>query len=636
MRRRALAGCGLAMGLFLLSGCGAKEAPPPPSVEHQVEISPLSSLERSDSGVITPGVKARWVYTAEGRQPGVVAGRNHGIELLLPSGPARILRLSQGFAGIDGDEHRPTEAVFRVILAPGTEREQVLSQETRQGSQGLEFWQLALPLPSLSEPTPLRLEAEYLSRRLLRLAWLDPVVVSQEQRAPPAPGAPNVLLITSDTTRQDSLGIYGGEAPTPHLATLRQDGVLFEEAYSVAFGTTPSHASLMVSRHPAEHGIYDNTGVVDAGFETLAEVLQGQGYATAAFIGARPVVRSLGFAQGFDVYDDLFLVDPAGGLGRTALHQREAVVTVDRFLAWLDRAPDAPFFAWIHLFDPHQPYLPVPGAEPLDEELAPLFANPQGSPRQVLLRGELAEESELRWKIEAEARRRYFAEITYMDSELGRVFERLRQDGLYDNTLVAFISDHGETLEEKGPIQAFGHQGLFAGVTRLPFVLKLPESDFAGQTSTALLGNLDVAPTLLDLLGFEAPEGWAGKSFRRLLGQSSGDAEFRPFLVLEGAHQQEISVRTPEIMYREILPHQRNDLGLYPFLGYADGEPFQLYYLEQDPWEDQELGRQRPEELVRWGEVVREHLRAQDTALAGTLETEEHLEALEALGYIQR
>ena len=183
---------------------------------------------------------------------------------------------------------------------------------------------------------------------------------------------------------------------------------------------------------------------------------------------------------------------------------------------------------------------------------------------------------------------------------------------------------------------AFGHQGLHSGVAHLPFVLKLPQSRFAGQTSAGLLGNLDVAPTLLDLLGLDAPEGWSGKSFRRLLGDPSESAEFRPYLVLEASHQQEISVRTPKSMYREILPLHRENQELYPFLGYADGDPFQFFDLEQDPGENSDLGRQRPEELVRWGEVVRQHLLERDASLAGTLETEEHLEALEALGYIQR
>lgn len=533
---------------------------------------------------------------------------------------------------------KPARARFRILLrSPTGNREEVVHEAEFTGRSEYAFEEFSAPLPDVWQGAAfLRFEVRYLTPRRLRAAWLDPVVERLEPRSAPPEGAPNLLLITSDTTRQDILGVYGGPAETPRLEALAQDGVRFDNALSVAFGTTPSHTSLFTSSHPADHGVYDNATIVGEGLETLAEVLRAAGYTTAAFVSATPLINQLGIAQGFDHYDDLFLLDDASHLGRTARQQRRADLTIDRCLRWLDQQPPRPFFLWLHLFDPHQPYLKPPHedgdpAEAVDD-IEARFRAPNGNARAVYLDDTFDTDAQ-RQELARRARERYLGEIAFLDRQLGRLFDDLRGRGLYDGSVIAFLADHGETLDEHERVLAFRHQGLHGSVARIPLLLKLPEGRLAGTRKEFLLGNLDLAPTLVDLLGLEVPGQWTGRSFLRLLEQEA-EATFRPHLVLEGSHQQEISVRTPGSMYREVLPefHQHREVSAY--LGYDPDHPVEFYDLEVDRKEQKDLAAAAPPELERLRSLGREFLSRRERANAETLESEEHRRGLEALGYV--
>ena len=212
-----------------------------------------------------------------------------------------------------------------------------------------------------------------------------------------APASPNVLLVTIDTLRADRLGGYGyARAATPVLDRLAREGVLVEEAVVQVPQTRPSHASILTGRLPYEHGIRDNNSPpLEARLPTLATVLKGHGYQTGAVVGAYPVSRPSGLHRGFDFFDDPF------GAGETAnAHnprtERRASEVVDAALQWLARPRTAPFFLWLHVFDPHAPYAPP---APFRERFA---AQP------------------------------YDGEVAYVDAQLGRVFARLRETGALD------------------------------------------------------------------------------------------------------------------------------------------------------------------------------------------------------------
>jgi len=557
------------------------------------------------------------------------------VALKLERAAGAVVRGAYGFAA-SPESVEPGTATFRIrwTSLPAGEGGRLLEATlTWGGEPDFEKFELRLP-EDRRGAAQVVFEVEFAGPQQggsrPRAAWIDPVVEEREASRLPPEGAPSLLLITADTTRQDVLGPYGGVAPTPALDALADDGIVFDHGFSVAFGTTPSHASLFSASHAAEHGVYDNRSVVGPGFVTLAEVFHDAGYETAAFVSAVPVTRALGFSQGFDTFDDFLGRDRLSGLGRLSEHQRRADLTTDRFLAWLAGRRSEPFFAWIHFYDPHQPYSPP---EPREPELAGFFEEGDGTPKLLLPSLGERNDSDLLERVRTEAVERYRAEVSFMDAQIGRVLRNLRERGLYDGMTIAFVADHGENLSERGDPLTFYHQGLYAGVARLPLILKLGQSRYAGSRQEILFGNLDIAPTLLDLAGLEAPAEWAGRSFRRHLGAGDG-RPFRPYLVLEGGARQEISVRTREWMYRSVLGEHASRADLLRFLGYRPGRPRELYDLRADPGETTALNPGGVEAAQGFERIVDEFLATRGD-VAGTVGSTEHLEALKTLGYVE-
>ena len=281
------------------------------------------------------------------------------------------------------------------------------------------------------------------------------------QRAAP----PNIVLITLDTTRADRIGAYGYKlAATPTLDRLARDGVLFSDAISQAPITGPSHAAILTGQYPGRLGVKDNASTpVPESATTLAESLKGAGYRTGAFIGSFVVDRAYGFGQGFDTFDASF-----EGFRQEikAQVQRPAGRVIDPAIEWIRRDAGA-FFAWIHLYDPHTPYAAPP-------PLGSRFAS-----------------------------RPYDGEIAYMDREIGRLLAALREAGAADNTIVVAIADHGEALGDHGEDE----HGVFLyeAVSRIPWIIRLPNSERAGTVVGEQVRAIDLMPTLLELARVQPP-----------------------------------------------------------------------------------------------------------------------------------
>jgi arylsulfatase A-like enzyme len=457
--------------------------------------------------------------------------------------------------------------------------------------------------------------------------WVDPwietdVEIDGFQARPRG----DVLVITADTTRMDDLGSYGGAASTPALVRLRNDGVQLQNAFSVALGTTPSHSSLFTASHAAAHGVYNNRTALGADRTTLAEVLRGRGYRTGAFVSAVPVARLVGLDQGFEVFDDVLIFDGDSGLGRYSRFERRAERTVSRFLDWLDVPDQRPFFAWVHLFDPHQPYSPpVSPAGEADVERS-FFIGDDGEPAYVHIEDLSDLEVDTLRSVDAAARARYRAEIEYLDSQLGRIVDALEAHGRYDDLLVVFVSDHGEIFLPDSPMLAFGHSALIDAVTRLPLLLKLPGSALAGQKPEFLLGSLDIAPTVLEILDIDAPEDWEGRSFESSL--RGAPDEFRDWVLLEGAHEQEIAVRTRDWSCRQVLAERRGEHHVLASLGYRPGAPQEFELVASGAGDADAEG-----ERARCASIIEGFLATKGERRGETILGEEHREALEALGY---
>jgi choline-sulfatase len=291
---------------------------------------------------------------------------------------------------------------------------------------------------------------------------------------PPHGARPNVILITIDTVRADHLGCYGAtNVQTPTLDALARDGILFERAISQVPLTWPSHAVILTGTYPFQNGVQDFTGQpLDERFRSVAQVFKQQGYATGAVVSAFVLDRSWGLARGFDFYDDAFAAETfqTKDIG---LVDRKAGESVTRALKWLNKnraqTPRRPFFFWLHLYDPHSPYDPP-------------------EPFRTQYRGHL-----------------YDGEIAYADHELGRLMAWLKQNRLYQGSLIIMLSDHGESLGEHGEKE----HGFFIynSTVHIPLIVKPPAgSGFRPGRVAKPVETTAVAPTLLGLAGLKGEE----------------------------------------------------------------------------------------------------------------------------------
>jgi choline-sulfatase len=295
----------------------------------------------------------------------------------------------------------------------------------------------------------------------------------------------NVLLVTIDTLRLDRVGAFGsGRNLTPTLDRLAREGVAVTHAYAAAPLTLPSHASILTAVSPPVHGLRAN-GLFRLGsnIPTLATILKSAGYRTGAFVGAFVLDARFGLNRGFDVYDDRY--------GDAADAERRAEEVVRPAAAWISRGdrgqgtgeqsprppvPESPsgspWFAWVHLYDPHEPYR---APEPFASQHEP-----------------------------------YDAEVAYVDATVGKLLADLRAAGQLDRTLVVVAADHGESLGEHGERT----HGVFVyDVTmRVPVIIWGRSIPHPQSPITALTRLIDLAPTMLDVIGVAAPASFEGRS----------------------------------------------------------------------------------------------------------------------------
>jgi arylsulfatase A-like enzyme/Flp pilus assembly protein TadD len=282
----------------------------------------------------------------------------------------------------------------------------------------------------------------------------------------------NLVLVSVDTLRADHLSCYGsGELSTPGFDRVAREGILFENATSVAPTTLPAHASLLTGASPLTHWVHDNVGFrLRQDIPTLASTLKARGYRTGGFVGSFVLDDRFGLGRGFDVYSDEMPETDRGP------RERRGEKVLEEALAWIGPGDAEPFFAFLHLFDPHRPYDPpapfAPGVNDLD----------------ALYRGE----------------------VSYVDSLLQRLLASLDQRGLSESTLLVVTADHGESLGEHGE-DTHGFF-LYQSTLHVPLLMRAPGIR-PGQRVGALVRTIDIAPTVLELLGVEPPRGVEGVSF---------------------------------------------------------------------------------------------------------------------------
>jgi len=475
------------------------------------------------------------------------------------------------------------------------------------------------------------------------------------------PSRPNLLLVSIDTLRADHCSVYGYERrTTPVLERLAREGVVVETAYAPTATTAPSHAALLTSLYPHSTGVLRNAMILGPEHLTLAEILKAQGYRTSAVVSSFVLKRRFGFAQGFGTFECRFAPGPtepdaasraeagetrvpgaprAGGdepprRGRTedlqgfergedghllaitgsdgyqrrSRFDRRADETTDLALAWLRRrGRDRPFFLWVHYFDPHDPYSPPP---PFDSQ----FPVPEGA-------------NDLQRAVAA-----YDGEIAFTDRQLGRLVDALADQGLDDETLVVITADHGEGLLQHGYMGHGLH--LYEEAVRVPLILRWPGHLPSGLRVHGLVDLLDVVPTALELLGVSR-EGtpFQGRSVAHRLTGERADPDQRHD---RPAFFQRERPWGPTIGGTRVRGDKYGvRCGRWKYIEAEAEGTRELFDLAVDPGETRNLVARRPELAQRLSDTIATWRASTSAAPSAADDSDETLEALRALGYVE-
>ena len=293
-----------------------------------------------------------------------------------------------------------------------------------------------------------------------------------------APARTPVIFISVDTLRADHLSSYGSKGrPTPSIDRLAKGGTLFANVNTLAPLTLPSHVAMLSSRRPFQTQVRDNGQVVPESVLLLPEVLQSQGYRTAAFVGGFVLDKRFGLNQGFQHYDSPFHTPEDREADAGDLKRLGSDVTASA-LSWIDKNAGNPFFVFLHLFDLHTP-----------DNLPPAVRKRFPGPR-------------------------YQAELGYVDEVLSQFFDALTKRGLYDKALIVFVSDHGEGLGDHGE----NSHGFFVyqSTMAVPMIVHWPAATGYVARVDEPVSLLRLAPTILDALGIPKPDAFQGASLLTL------------------------------------------------------------------------------------------------------------------------
>jgi len=410
-----------------------------------------------------------------------------------------------------------------------------------------------------------------MSRFLYRAAASSLAALLAAGCAPRTPQAPpSVLLVTIDTLRADRVGAYGARSGlTPAMDRLAERGWLFEDVVAAVPLTLPSHATILSGLDPYHHGVRNNgTYVLSPATPTLATLLKARGHQTGAFVAAVVLDRRYGLGRGFDTYDDRII---RVAEGRSVLEsERSCDVVVENAIGWI-RVQSGPFFAWVHIYEPHAPYAPPP-------DLA------------------------------TAGRSAYDAEVAAADRCLGRLVD-VAQAARPNRLVTAVISDHGEGLGEHG--ESTHGLFLYQSTLKVPMIISGAGIE-AGRRTGGVTRAADLLPTLLGVLGIGAP----GKLDGRNLGNETA--------------RREAYAESDYATGFGWAPLRSWRLGSLKFV---DAPRVELYDLAADPGENTNLSESRPADVERLRGVLTAAL-ATEVKGAERRAGAETAERLRSLGYV--
>lgn len=435
----------------------------------------------------------------------------------------------------------------------------------------------------------------------------------------------SIMLISIDTLRYDhtSVGRYYRNT-TPELARFAGEGIVFDNCYSAAPWTLPSMMSLITGLSPMAHGVEDKSPPLADGIPTLAQIIRNYGWHTSAFYTTINVSSVYGFDRGYEDYEEFDIMN-------RERHPNAQEVN-EKALPWLEANYKRPFFLAIHYFDPHWPYSPQPPYDSL------YFPDYNGSLSGVMqdfrpfLSGQKTlSPIDLKYFVAL-----YDAEIKYTDDQIGKVLDKLKTLGIYDDMMIIVVADHGEEFME--------HGGLSHGLTtyqeliHIPLIIKFPAKYRSPIPPSSRMRRpvttIDVAPTILDALGIPPYEGFMGRSLI--------DTE-----MTEGEWEERILFSKTDRHYSHHIAVIKE--GMKFIHGYFPGDPFfpdkrkqEIYMLGADPGEKNNLAEARPEILEEMRAILFENVKEERKLHRVYMSTEAPvtfdeatIKRLEALGYLR-
>ena len=427
---------------------------------------------------------------------------------------------------------------------------------------------------------------------------------------------PNILIYLIDCLRADHLGVYGyTRGVSPNIDRFARDAVVFERAMSVASWTRPAVASLLSGLSPESHGTRGDRDALSDAVPMVQEMLREEGYTTAAVVTNGVVSTKFGFGRGFDDFRYL----PEQHKTNPQIHQLSDRVNREIF-EWLGGCDTTkPFFMYVHSTDPHAPYLPVsPYRERFAADVDPAIGRHPAV--EALTQGKAVAGPGVRQGLID----LYDGEIAFNDENFGRLMKWLKNNSLYDETLIVLTADHGEEFEDHGRWQH--GLTLYQEQLHVPLVVKQPANLKAGQRRTEMVSLTDVAPTLLEAVGINPPATMTGRSLRPWRNQKELAQLNRPAFADLAREPQWRSVNAVILDDTKLIQNHTYDL---------PRPSRELYDLGTDPDENLNLETARSvisgflETLIRQAAAVEQH-----EAPAARLSAEDE-DMLRALGYLE-
>jgi len=417
----------------------------------------------------------------------------------------------------------------------------------------------------------------------------------------------NILLIIVETLRAKHLSCYGYDRNTsPNIDSLARDGVLFKRNFSQSPWTLPSISSIFTSLYSSVHGAVVHGDILSDKYFTLAEALRSKGFKTQGFISGHFARKKYGLAQGFDEYNEKNV------LGQDSVSSGK--LTNDA-IKWIGNNKDNKFFLFLQYYDPHYNYTyneefsfykektqNIYNCIPIEKirKLAPILSEED---KKTLLGY-------------------YDSEISVVDDNLGKLFNYLKQNNLYDSTVIVFTADHGEEFGEKG---YYGHTFSVANsVLHIPLIFHVPGNKHKGRIVENVVSSIDIYPTILDLLDMEIPQQIQGYSLMEYIVRVGSKYPVKESFAELFLKNKQVSLQTKKWK----VVHQRLSNGQLEE---------HLYDIENDPYELRDVSNKYNAEKDKYSKLLIEKQKKidinKDLHQKRTLSDSE-IEHIKSLGYM--